>query len=341
MRNKKDLALGQKYERGDSITNMEGALHTFVTPLCSTILTGDYAWKGGHGIVPFMNNRGRQVILSAAIQPDFELGNVMMQVVRTKDAPVLGEPLQNDFQVLSAEAKQNDQVRAAYDLLLLKHMIYHLTASHSLPSVSIADQNGRETLNALINDETLTADEILDRVQGKFVEENHHIISLEILLKTYIHQLYNEFSVLDKAAPQGYVYTIDPPSIFAQQLNGASLLNRLQILAFKYLRLADPTLFNQLKCVGFNGYADPEALELLRQALPNIHVTSKADLYAGAQGKYSGPEGYALVLHNNSDGFGQNIEFEGASSLDGVIGLYSSAACVLKRDRADLLSNVV
>lgn len=343
MRNKKNLALGVKYETGDAITNMEGALHTFVTPLCNTILTGDYAWKGTHNIVSFMNNQGRRVILSAAIQPDFECDTVMMQLVKPQAEAIEGRPLPEDFKILSNEAKQDSTQREAYDRLLLQHMIYHLTASHSLPKRSDIPSElpkGEDVLNALINDTSLTPVEILNRVQGKFVKVNDYRISLEVLLNTYIHQLHNEFSVLDKAAPQGYVYTINPPSIFAKELNGASLLNRLQILAFKYLNLVNPALFNHLQIVGFSEYADPAALVLLHQALPNMTILKRSVLYAD-QGRYSGPEGYALVIHNNSDAFGQNIEFEGQSSLDGVIGSYSSAACALKRDRPDLLDHVV
>ena len=45
-----------------------------------------------------------------------------------------------------------------------------------------------------------------------------------------------------------------------------------------------------------------------------------------------------LVIHNNSDGFGQNIETEGmVGSLDGAIGSSSSAAASLERNRKDLL----
>jgi hypothetical protein len=39
MKNKKYLALGVKYQYGDLITNMEGALHTFVTPISNIFLT--------------------------------------------------------------------------------------------------------------------------------------------------------------------------------------------------------------------------------------------------------------------------------------------------------------
>lgn len=52
-------------------------------------------------------------------------------------------------------------------------------------------------------------------------------------------------------------------------------------------------------------------------------------------------KGTTLVLHNNSDGFGQNIETEGVSSLDGALGVYSSAAAGLHRKRKDLMEVVV
>lgn len=45
----------------------------------------------------------------------------------------------------------------------------------------------------------------------------------------------------------------------------------------------------------------------------------------------------ALVIHNNSDAFGQTIETEGQSSMDGVIGVNSDAAVLLSRQRKDHL----
>ena len=51
---------------------------------------------------------------------------------------------------------------------------------------------------------------------------------------------------------------------------------------------------------------------------------------------------YLLVIHNNSDAFGQNIETESAGgSLDGAIGVYSNAAACLARGKRDLLTNSV
>ncbi|KZV96852.1 hypothetical protein EXIGLDRAFT_399843 [Exidia glandulosa HHB12029] len=67
----------------------------------------------------------------------------------------------------------------------------------------------------------------------------------------------------------------------------------------------------------------------------------------GANGRrytptHEGMCGALLVLHNNSDGFGQNIETEGpGSSLNGAIGCASSAAASLHRRHPHLLDHVV
>jgi hypothetical protein len=69
MRSKKDSAIAVKFEprrkvwkKGksfvlqDEITNMEGAVHTFVTPVLSTCeMIGDYIFTHGHGISIFGN----------------------------------------------------------------------------------------------------------------------------------------------------------------------------------------------------------------------------------------------------------------------------------------------
>src|ERR1700753_2188430 len=48
MREKKDSAIGGKYVTNnkppDRITNMEGAMHTFVTPIVEATIHGDYQW---------------------------------------------------------------------------------------------------------------------------------------------------------------------------------------------------------------------------------------------------------------------------------------------------------
>jgi len=348
MRNKKDSALGIKYEKGDKITNMEGALHTFLTPICPITMTGDYAYQGGHTILPFGQNAGRKVILSAAIQPDFETsGNneVVMKIVEVKQDPLVGQALPDHFQPLwnqcQADQKTFEKNLLEYDKQLQAHMVYHLTKEHRLPALNEVQENtvnyqtAIDTLEQLILDQNPQLD-LTKALKDKFVELNGHVISLEALFNIYAHQMRNEFSVLEQMLPQGYVYTIDPPAIFTTQIGGVknvNLLNRLQILAFKHLKKSSS--FNHLQVIGFNDYSDKNGINLLNTLFSDKQVVSKQALFEN--GHYSITYPYALVLHNNSDAFGQNIESEGPSSMDGVIGSYSDAACHLQRNRANLV----
>ena len=61
----------------------------------------------------------------------------------------------------------------------------------------------------------------------------------------------------------------------------------------------------------------------------------------GNDGKYSSDKPYALIVHNNSDAFGENIKYEGCSSLDGAIGCYSNAACCLDCERTDISDHIM
>ena len=82
--------------------------------------------------------------------------------------------------------------------------------------------------------------------------------------------------------------------------------------------------FRNLRVLAFNDYRDRPALTLLSRVFastrPSVRVVSKASLFdfsasaLGTARQYTGPAGCALVLHNNSDAFGQNIETEGMSS---------------------------
>ncbi|VHO05040.1 hypothetical protein [Candidatus Rhabdochlamydia sp. T3358] len=348
MTNKKDSALGVKYKKGDKITNMEGALHTFVTPICPVTMLGDYIYKKRHGIL-LLNNMGRRVVLSAAIQPDFELaGNdeVIMKIVEIKQQPVIGQELPSDFQPLWNQSKWNQEVfekkLKQYEESLQKHLIYFLTKKHRLPALHevqniITYQETIELLEQLILKEDV---DILEALGDKFSVLNDHVISLEALFTIYTHQLCNEFSVLEHMLPQGYVYTINPPAIFTTQIGGVknvNLLNRLQILSFKQLKKTSS--FENLKVIGFNNYSDKEAINLFRHVFFDKIVVETQALFE--QGHYSMKDPYALVLHNNSDAFGQNIETEGPSSLDGVIGSYSDAACHLQRNRENLVRFVM
>lgn len=76
MRRKRDVALATKYLPGSAITNMEAALHTFVTPLVGIEMAGDYAFRNRHSVLPFGSAEGKQLVrrcvLSATIHLDFE-----------------------------------------------------------------------------------------------------------------------------------------------------------------------------------------------------------------------------------------------------------------------------
>lgn len=338
MRHKKNSALGVKYVPGDQITNMEGALHTFITPVFTIVMTGDYKWAGHLQGQPFGNNQVRKVILSAAIHPDFEYDTVVMPLVKIKHQAVIGEPLNKD-DIPSAPSKQESDFRARYEEKLLRHMVYHLSPTHRLPALNeiSQDQIMNQSETQVYLEELIQNPQRGQTLQEKFMQIGESIISLELLYQIYVHQVRNEFKVLDVNTPQGYVYTISPPSIFARTIGGAAILNRLQALAFQFL--VEENLFCNLRVLGFGDYADKTMIPLFQKVLPNVVVLSQTAFF-GKDGSYRGPQGLALVLHNNSDAFGQNIETEGASSLDGVIGSYSNAASVLKRDRTDLVDFV-
>ncbi|MBS0647809.1 MAG: hypothetical protein JSS10_01135 [Verrucomicrobia bacterium] len=347
MRNKKDSALGVKYEPGDKITWMEGALHTFLTPLCPIVMSGDYEFKDGHQIRS-LNGKARVVILSASIQPDFESAfkdEVIMKVVKVQEEAIEGQNLGSEFLPLWQQTCEDpitfQRQLQAYETLLQKHMIYHLTSKRRLPSLKevqdvMQPSEALTYLDLLI--ESLDIDEQA-ALRNQFINLHDHVVSLEALFSIYLQLVRNEFSILEALLPQGYVYTIDPPAIFASQIGrgNVNLLNRLQTLAFRALREDSP--FTHLKIIGFNDYADKAAIALFKIIFPDKKIVSKSELFS--DGHYSLQEGYALVLHNNSDAFGQNIETEGANtSLDGAIGSYSDASCQLQRDRADLLDYI-
>lgn len=347
MRNKKDSALGVKYQPGDKITCMEGALHTFLTPLCPIVMSGDYEFKDGHQIRS-LKGKARVVILSASIQPDFERSfenEVIMRVVKVQEEAIEGQDLGSEFLPLWQQTRENpinfQRQLSDYETLLQKHMIYHLTAKHQLPNL-------KEVQHVMEPSQALTyLDELIKTVdvdeaaalRNQFVNLYDHVVSLEALFSLYLQQVRNEFSILEALLPQGYVYTIDPPAIFASQIGrgNVTLLNRLQILAFKALRGQSP--FTHLKTIGFNDYADKGAIALFKCVFTDKMIVPKQELFR--EEHYSVKEGYALVLHNNSDAFGQNIETEGpGSSMDGAIGNCSDASCQLQRDRVDLLNYI-
>ncbi len=362
MRHKQFLKLGEKYSTGDCVSNMEGALHTFLIPITPIKMSADYQFKGGHNKAPLENGQGREVILSASIQPDFEFDGereVVMKIVEVKDKPLEGKILPYDFKPLRDKTTLAsgyfssmvfDLNLSGYEKLLQQHMVYHLTSDQRLPSLNEIKPekiHSPEDVKKLL-EHIIKTDEAVDpsALKNHFMKIDNlgstHIISLETLFNLYVHQIRNEFTVLEGLLPQGYVYTINPPSIFLAKFGKQNLpiLNRLQLLALKMQHQRSP--LKNLKAVGIDNFGDAEVVDLYKATFPKKaqDIFAKNDLFRN-DGLYSVNADWALVIHNNSDAFGQNIESEGPTSLDGVIGSYSTAAVNLNRDNEDLVKHVV
>jgi hypothetical protein len=362
MRRKKDSALGVKFvdnnDPPDCITNMEGALHTFINPMVKATIHGDYQWKGSHSIFRFGSHGdhqlGRRVLISALVQQDFEDERVMLRVCEVEAEAVIGRT--ELPKLISVKDKQNRAIRRKYDEEIRKYLVYRLTASHRLPPLDIARGKSltiKDTLDhlqrAIMNDRNL---KIQDVIEGYFVRFGRYVISLEIMFMTAVYQVKNEFYLLEQICPDaGYVYTFNPPAIFARIFGsqGTHFLSLVHVAAMKYV--ASVKKLQRCKCIAWSDYASPEIVKLLHHALaiqPHIKVKRNDDLFVGekphlekqGKGLYVAPrgtEGSVLVIHNNSDAFGQNIESEMAGgSLDGVMGAYSSAAGSLLRQKNDL-----
>ncbi|KAG9842370.1 hypothetical protein KCU77_g9728, partial [Aureobasidium melanogenum] len=115
MRCKKRTAIAVKFKKGDKITNMEGAMHTFVTSLELAWLHGERGYDKGHTFTPYLPSgkfrRGRQVLISNMIHQDFETDEVMMKLAsltKTKTTLIV------DFNIPTTEEKQSEDVRNRY-----------------------------------------------------------------------------------------------------------------------------------------------------------------------------------------------------------------------------------
>ncbi|BEJ17286.1 hypothetical protein CspHIS471_0606870 [Cutaneotrichosporon sp. HIS471] len=335
MRRKKDAAISIKYMPGDAISNMEGVAHTFVTPIVLALMHGDYAYKGSHTVLPYAG-RAREVVVSAAIQPDFEDTNGMMALARLEHYSIQGEDWKAWNQnIASPDEKYNNSMRVNYDARVRSHLIFHLIKR--LPSLSEV--------------QTLSVSQAIKHIEhggttkGMAVQLKKGVVSLELLFRSYVEALSNEIGALEATCLK-YVYTSDPPAIFARECD-ATLLNRLQAAALKHLVNLNPGQIKNMRIFAFNDYADPQSVSYFASALlmtPTM-VMSKSDLFPTSQGGYYWPppegRGCLLVLHNNSDAFGQNIETEGpGGSMDGAIGCNSSVAGSLRRNRHDLVSQI-
>lgn len=365
MRNKKEIACGVKWEglEGEQITNMEAAMHTFVTPVVQMHMTGNFDWRGHVVGKNFEGNRVRPLIMSAAIHPDFEkrgADEVVMRLVGLEKEPIKGKLLEASFAIPDANDKADPAKRAAYEAKLRAHMVHHLTQGKGLPSIAqveahpakytVMDQTaGTKFLEGLII--AKGSQDLSTELENKFMRVGGRIVSLEALYKIYQEQIRNEFNILEKALPQGYIYTIDPPVFFVGALGakGSEVLNRLQILALKDYAKRKP--FKSLREIGYNDFSDKGAEPLLRglglqSAGKAVKVQPKSNLFVekddvGPEYDATGREGWALVEHNNSDGFGDNITNEGFSSKDGLLGCVTDASRALRLDRQDLLSGVL
>lgn len=353
LRNKRDSAIAEKFVAGSDITNMEGMLHTFVTAFTCIHMFGDYAFRGRHGVLPFardrQNLRARPYLLSTQIHVDFEDEQVAFAAMRLDDGLYAGQVLGQDSRIPTCEDKVDADARAKWDDRLRRYMVYHLMPEQSLPVLSPNEPPWTIEQAAKAIRQSLVGPANTNLFRNRALLINGHAISLAMLHSTYYHALRNELSTLEKLIrdPAGYVFTYDPPAIFAR-LVSAELLNLVFVHALGELAKGIP--LHQMRVFAFNDYADPTLLPLVRQALasqPSIQVMSRSQLFPPSNGGYldtsikAVADGATVVIHNNSDAFGQNIETEECTSLDGAIGVYSDAAAQLRRDRPDLFAHVI
>jgi hypothetical protein len=260
-------SLNVKSPSGGPKTLMEGSMQLFQTFLSPGYMAGDYAYKKEerHIVVPFDAGQVRRCVFVGNIQPDFQSHEepVTMQIAELIEESVEGDSLPKGILPLLDKVKNNEEdferARKEHDELLRKHQIYHLTKAHKLPSsnhvVKWELEEGMASLEMMIERESsnYTIAECLSR---SAISLSGHILSMEVLFNLYVHQIINTFSPLEALLLQGYVCMIDPASIFAGQIGsevGAQVLDRLQILAFKYLK-NQGFLFTHLKGIGFNNY---------------------------------------------------------------------------------------
>jgi hypothetical protein len=301
---------------------------------------------------------GREVLVSALIQQDFEGPRVMLRVAGLEAEKTIGRT-ELPTPLLTKD-KQDAALRKHYDDHIRQYLVYHLTSEHHLPAISANIKEKAMTVRGSLEFlahtiEHIPSKDLPGRCQYVFLHHASHYISLEVMFQTAVHQIRNEMLLLEYLCPkQGYVYTFNPPAIFVHFFGtyGTELLSRVHVAALKYV--ASTTKFEHCKVFAWANFNSPQILSLIRKALesqPHIIVMSNDALFSGGKGSeeaekglYAPPkkaEGAMLVIHNNSDAFGQNIETEpSGGSLDGVIGAYSSTAGSLMRDRKDLCNHL-
>ncbi|GAA6003479.1 uncharacterized protein JCM10292_001611 [Rhodotorula paludigena] len=373
MRNKRDSAITTKYLPGTAIPNAEAVMHSFVTALQPTVMLGDYAWQGGHSVVDLgttvdgRRKLGRRVIMSTSLHNDFEDGQVAEAFFAVEDERIEGRDLLArgaDFRVPSVAEKDNDAFRVAYDRRLKQHAVFHLMRDRLLPSSDEPPyppwtvSQTMEYLTSYLSSTQAASSAPSELLCDRYLRlPTRRTLSLEFLLASYIASLSNELSALEALCPLsqgGYVYTFSPPSIFAQRLP-TELSTLLVLLALHEIVLAHSSPASSastatapplqaMRVFALGAHTPPlqRLVPLLRSVLPShVNVLTRDALFpapALTLRLSEGAEGATLVLHNNADAFGQNIESEAAGgSLDGVFGASSDASRGLRRDRADLL----
>ncbi|KAI5209714.1 hypothetical protein E4T42_07432 [Aureobasidium subglaciale] len=360
MRSKKRLALGVKWEKGDKITNMEGAMHTFVTSIELAWLHGERGYDYGHTFTPYQPigkfRSGRQVLVSNLVHQDFETDEVMLKLSSLANAKTT---LVENFDIPTTKEKQSDEIREKYDDALRCLMVHYLTLDGELPSIEDGSTTAmsRAQAKSFLTGSVLkvACSDILKSVSSKWFwisatkpksKTGSPLLSLEVLVTTAYHQFRNEMNALERICPQGYVYTFSAPKIFIEEFGdedglmaciyAAGLKHYLQTTKIKNMKV-----FQLPEVPG-------EWVQWMRTALaeaPGVRVMTKTELYSNEStsgDSYNPPNaGTVLVLHNCSDGFGQNIQYEvGAGSLDAIIGRFTSAAGSLLNSREDLVSMV-
>jgi hypothetical protein len=304
-----------------------------------------------HGFTMHPNGQTTTIVESLTIHPDYEKAGkkdaVMANFTRVEDTAKEGKPLPMGFQPLSAEDKKDEAKRTKYDDQLIADQIYHMTESGRIPArdkiqahnINKADILQEQLENLLAADMSVSF--IKDSFKDKFIQlEDGTIHALEPLFGMYVHQVAAEFSGLESMLPQGYVYTMDPPKIFAESFdNNAQLLTRMQFLAMQLVFKNSPP--DNLKVIGFNSFNDEGATDLLKHVVPKgVAVKEKIGddgifketKTKGAKGievssyQYQIQDTYALVVHSNHDAFGNNLRHEKiGKSLEGTVGALTSA----------------
>ncbi|GAA5981003.1 hypothetical protein JCM11641_001427 [Rhodosporidiobolus odoratus] len=379
MANKRDSAIASKYRKGTSITNMEAALHSFVTALAKVTQCADYAWQGGHSAAPLgttssgRDRLGRRVVLSTSLHCDFERDEVAELFFAVEEQTVLGVDVlaAGTLRVPGVQEKNDDAFRLAYDCALKRHAVFHLLPLHSLPSIYALPhrpwsiEEAVSTLSRYLatpfSAQTPTPTAFLQDRSVRLTVQPHRVLSLSMLLATHVHLLANELSALESLVDPvtltsrvgrlkgGYAYTFDPPSIFSRRFSTV-LSTLLTICALRELVLSSPSpspAFPKMRLFALTTFT-PELASLLprlRLTLPpHIRIISRSDLFPppsltlATADQIPELEGTMLVIHNNSDAFGQNIETEErGGSVDGEVGWWGDGARALRRDRVDLL----